>query len=112
MWHLINPEQVPIQTAAGFGSFVFLVMTRKLGWINVAILFAVAQLTAFYFTMPFALWWGWSMAMYGPLGFTIGAFAMIGWSAVLALATKLQDDPQGTLTWAWRLWRGRDRDNY
>lgn len=111
-WHIIEPTQVPIQTAAGFGSFVFLMITRKMGWINVLILFAVAQITAYYFTVPIAMWRGWSPQMYGTLGFTIGAFAMVAWSAVIALATSFRDDPKGTLTWAWRLWRGRDRDNY
>lgn len=106
-WHVIAPEQVPIQTAAGFGSFVFLMITRKMGWINVLVLFVVAQLTAYYFTIPIAHWRGWSSDMYGTLGFTIGVFAMVAWGALLSLATQLQEDPKGTVTWLWRLWKGR-----
>lgn len=106
--HLLDPEQARIATAAGFGSFVFLVVKRNLGWAFVLTLFAVGQITAYYFTIPLALWRGWSMQAYGVIGFTIGALGMLIWGAIIQFAQSLHDDPRGTLSWAWRLWKGKD----
>lgn len=104
--HLIDPEQARIATAAGFGSFVFLTLTRGLGWVYVVTLFVVGQITAFYFTMPIAEWRGWSMQTYAVIAFTIGALAMLAWEAVIKFAQTFRDDPAGTVTSVWRLWRG------
>lgn len=104
--HLLDPTQAKIATAAGLGSFVFLMTTRNLGWVFVLTLFLVGQFTAFYFTIPIAEWRGWSMQTYGVIGFTIGALGMMLWGAVIKLVQNLRDDPAGTLTWIWRLWKG------
>lgn len=104
--HLLDPDQARIATAAGLGSFVFLMVTRNLGWIFVLTLFLVGQFTAYYFTMPIAEWRGWSMAAYPTIGFTIGSLGMVAWNAVIKLGQTLSDDPMGTVTWAWRLFRG------
>jgi hypothetical protein len=104
--HFLSPEEARIATAAGFGSFVFLMITRNLGWVYVLTLFVVGQITAYYFTIPVTVWFGWSMNAYGVAAFMTGAFAMLFWGAVIHLAQKLHDDPMGTLGWAWRLWRG------
>lgn len=102
----IDPDQVRIATAAGFGSFVFLMVTRNLGWVFVLTLFLVGQFTAYYFTIPVAMWRGWPMTSYGVIGFTIGALGMMLWGAVIKFAQNLHDDPAGTVSWFWRLWRG------
>lgn len=104
--HLLDPDQARIATAAGLGSFVFLMVTRNLGWVFVITLFLVGQFSAYYFTMPFAEWRGWMPQTYGMIGFTIGALGMLIWGAVIKLAQNLRDDPSGTLTWATKLWRG------
>ena len=110
-FHLLEPEQVRIATAAGLGSFVYLMVTRNLGWIYVLSLFAVGQFTAFYFTVPVAAWRGWSMATYGLLAFVIGAMGMLLWSTVIKIANNLHDDPWGTASRAWKLWRGGSSDS-
>lgn len=104
--HILDPDEARIATAAGFGSFVFLMITRNLGWLYVVTLFGVGQVTAYYFTVPIALWRGWTPSSYGVIGFTIGAFGMLLWGAVIKLAQNLHDDPRGTVSWAWRLWKG------
>lgn len=104
--HLVDAEQARIATAAGFGSFVFLMVTRNLGWLYVLALFLVGQISAYYFTIPFAHWRGWSPESYPMAGFTIGLFAMAFWSTVVKLAQGAHDDPFGTATSLLRLWRG------
>jgi hypothetical protein len=106
MTWLLDQMQTAIQTAAGFGSFVYVLVTRKMGWINVLTLFLVGQITAYYVTIPLAVWRGFTPSYYGVLGFSIGALAMLIWGAVINVAQSLHDDPKGTLTGFWRLWRG------
>jgi len=109
--HILDPTQVRIATAAGLGSFVFLMVTRRLGWFYVLTLFLVGQITAYYFTEEIATWRGWSMESYGVIGFTIGLLGMLFWGAVLTLAQSLHDDPRGTVTWLYGLWKGRGNSN-
>ena len=104
--HLIDPIAARNAIAAGFGSFMCILVTRKMGWLNVLTLFIVGQITAYYFTVPIAAWFGRAPNMYGVIGFTIGAFAMMVWGALINLIQNLHDDPQGTITWLWRLVKG------
>ena len=82
-------------------------VTRKLGWFYVLTLFLVGQITAYYFAVPIAIWRGLSMDYYGVVGFIIGLLGMLFWGAVIALAQNLHDDPRGTVTWLYGLWKGR-----
>jgi hypothetical protein len=107
--HLLTPDEARVATAAGLGSFVFLMLTRQMGWLHVLTLFIIGQITAYYFTMPVAVWRGWSPSSYGTIGFTIGLLGMLFWGAVLQLAQNLRDDPKEMLSWLRRLWKGDDR---
>lgn len=104
--HLVDPITARELIAAGLGSFVFLLVTRRLGWLSVLSLFIVGQITAYYFTMPIAAWLRYGDAALGPIGFFIGLTAMLFWGGVLTLVQKLHDDPLGTITYLLRLWRG------
>lgn len=106
--HLFSPDQTQIATATAAGSFVALLVTQRPGWLHVFTLFVVGQITALYWTEPMVAWFGWTMAAYRPFGFIFGAVGMLIWGGILSLVQQLHDDPLGTITWAWGLWRGNN----
>ena len=108
--HLFPPEKAGIQTATAAGSLVALMVTRKYAWVHALTLFIVGQITAFIWTVPIAEAFRWSTDYYGPIGFLIGMIGMLIWGGVIALGQNLADDPRGTLSWAFRLWRGDPKD--
>jgi hypothetical protein len=107
--HLFTPEKAGIQTATAAGSLVALLTTRKYAWAHALTLFMVGQITAFYWTVPIAETFKWGTEYYGPVGFFIGAVGMLIWGGIIALGQNLSQDPMGTLTWAFKLWR-RDKE--
>lgn len=110
-FHFFPPEKAGIQTATAAGSLVALLTTRKYGWLHALTLFVVGQITAFYWTLPIAEAFKWNMDFYGPIGFSIGAVGMVIWAGVVALGQNLAEDPRGTLTWAFRLWKGDPKND-
>lgn len=104
--HWIDPARVNVQGATAAGSFVALLSSRKYRGLHAITLFVVGQVTAYYWTLPLAEAFHWNMNFYGPIGFSIGAVGMLIWGGIVALAQNLYDDPKGTLTWAWRTWKG------
>lgn len=104
--HLLDPVTASNLFAAGFGSTVYLVIRRNFGWSIVLTVFFVALVSAFYLTIPFALALGWSMAWYIFIAFCIGAFGFLIWGSIFNLLQTLHDDPQGTLSYWWRMWKG------
>lgn len=105
--HFFTAQQVGIMTAAAAGSFVALLVTRKPGWLHVLTLFFVGELTAFYWSDSVIMLLGWSQEYVKNVAFTIGAVGMLLWGGVLNLFQKVNDDPFGTISDLWGLWRGQ-----
>jgi len=104
---LIDSMQAAIAAAAAAGSFTALLVTRKYRGLQACAYFVIGQFTAFYFTVPVADWLELSERAYGWIGFTIGVVGMLFWGAAVSLFQALVEDPKGTLSWAWSLWKGR-----
>ncbi len=104
--HILDPVYTSILSAAAIGSAVFVSLRRNLGWSAVLSIFFVNLALAFYVTIPFATWRGWSMAAYTFIAFCIGLFGFLLSGAALNLLQSLHDNPQGTLDWARTFWRG------
>lgn len=107
--HFFTPQQTSILTAAAAGSFIALLLTRKIGWLHVLTLFAVGELTAFYWTVPIALKFGLTDWL-SNVAFSLGALGMLIWGAILKVFERVHDDPTGTISWAYGLWKGRGND--
>ena len=103
--HLFDPINTSIQFAAWAGAAVYLAFRRSFGWSVVLTVFFVTQLGAFYLTIPLANRFGLAMQL-AFTAFCIGALGFLIGGAIFSLLQNLHDDPQGTVTWAWRLWRG------
>ncbi len=104
--HWFDPINTSIQWAAWWGAAFYLVARRNFGWSVVLPVVFITQILAFYVTIPFAMWRGWSMGTYIFIAFCIGAVGFLISGAIFNVLQSLHDDPQGTVSFWWRLWRG------
>lgn len=107
LYRFIDPAHAATAAAAAAGSLTALLVTRKYRGLQALTFFVIGQFTAFYFTVPLAMWFGFGDGALGWIGFTIGVVGMLFWAAVLSLVQNVVDDPKGTITWAWSLWKGK-----
>ena len=97
-----------ITTAAGL--CVLIVLTRKFGWAAIISSLVVSQLSIVFFVVPFLMLRAWSMAAYRPTAFAVGFGGTFVLGAVATFLEKLREDPQGTVGWIYRLWKGQQKE--
>lgn len=107
-FHLLTPAESEIALAAAAGSFIALTLDRPVGWFRCSLLFAIGQLTAYYWTLPVLAWFGAGAGWNRPIGFIFGASGMGLAGGLLRFSKGVSDDPLGFVGRAVRIWRGRD----
>ena len=94
-----------VWTAAGL--CVLIVLTRKFGWISIVSSLVVAEITTIAVVVPLLMLRAWSLGSYRPTAFAVGFAGTFVLGAIANLLEKLSADPQGTVGWAYRLWKGQ-----
>jgi len=94
-----------ITTAAGLCTLI--VLTRKFGWQAIVSSLVITELTTVFFVVPLLMLRAWAQASYRPTAFVVGFGGTLILGAVATFLEKLRDDPQGTVGWIWRLWKGQ-----
>lgn len=105
--HLLTPTEADmmIWTAAGLCSLILL--TRKFGWASIVSSLVVTELTTISVVVPILMLRAWSQSAYRPTAFAVGFGGMFVLGAIATFLERLRDDPQGTVGWAWKLFKGQ-----
>lgn len=108
--HLLTPVEADMMIWAAAGLCVLIMLTRKFGWASIVSSLIVTQLTTIGFVVPILMLRGWEPGSYRPAAFAVGFGGTLVMGAVATFLEKLKDDPQATVGWAWRLWKGQGGD--
>jgi len=105
--HLLSALEADMVITTAAGLCVLIILTRKFGWGAIVSAFVVTEITTIFLVIPILMLRAWSMAAYRPTAFAVGFGGTFVLGAVAVFLEKLREDPQGTIGWAWALWKGR-----
>lgn len=108
--HLLTPQESDVALAAAAGSFIALCLDRPAGWFRCSLLFAIGQITAYYWTPALMGWLSLNQTWNRPLGFVFGASGMGLAGGLMRFLRGVADDPLGYVGRAVKIWRGQRDD--
>lgn len=109
-FHLLTPDETTIAKATAAGTFLAVLICRP-KWVEIISWFLVGQMTAHYWAIAICIYWMISPDFYSGVGFAIGAFGHLIWSALFQFFEKLKDDPIRTIERLWRTFRGHSGES-